>query len=172
MDEITPDTRDWAEVIDGGCAECGFTGVEDVSTAPDEILSAAQSWEAVLSRADAGQRADPHRWSALEYGAHMRDVLDLFRERTRLMIAEEGPTLPNFDGDSVALESDYAHADPAEVFAGLRSAAQGYSAQLADVANDEWNRKGYRADGREFTITSLTRYGLHEAKHHLQDVGA
>ena len=54
MDEITPDTRDWAEVIDGGCAECGFTGVEDVSTAPDEILSAAQLWE--IGRASCRER--------------------------------------------------------------------------------------------------------------------
>lgn len=31
-DPIEPDTRDWADVLEGGCGECGFTGTEAVAS--------------------------------------------------------------------------------------------------------------------------------------------
>src|SRR5699024_3474942 len=75
---------------------------------------AAETWQKVLTRDDASTRRTPGRWSDLEYAAHMRDVLDLFRRRTELMLTETDPTLDNFDGDAVAIASDYEHQNPAE----------------------------------------------------------
>ncbi|MBM6591685.1 hypothetical protein JTF07_16780 [Brevibacterium sp. RIT803] len=54
----------------------------------------------------------------------------------------------------------------------LRAAALAYAAALAQITAEQWERTGYRSDGREFTVTSLTRYGIHELRHHLHDVGA
>ncbi|MDN6379049.1 MAG: DinB family protein [Brevibacterium aurantiacum] len=125
-----------------------------------------------MTRPNARERTQPDRWSDVEYAAHVRDILDLFRERTHLIITQESPTLPNFDGDAVAIESDYRNQDPAEVAVELRAAALAYAADLSQVSGDQWDRVGYRADGREFTVASLTRYGLHELKHHLHDVSA
>ena len=34
MSEIIPDTRDWTDVLAGGCSECGFTGTEDPTVVP------------------------------------------------------------------------------------------------------------------------------------------
>lgn len=172
MNEIEPDTRDWADVLEAGCPECGFTGHEDVTSVPDFATASAETWNEVLTRPNARGRTQPDRWSDVEYAAHVRDILDLFRERTHLIITQESPTLPNFDGDAVAVESDYRNQDPAEVAVELRAAALAYAAGLSQVSGDQWDRVGYRADGREFTVTSLTRYGLHELKHHLHDVGA
>src|SRR5699024_8155130 len=62
--------------------------------------------------------------------------------------------------------------NPGEVARALRAAAEAYAGRLSQVTGDEWNRRGYRSDGREFTVASLTRYGLHEVRHHLGDVGA
>ena len=169
---IEPDTRDWADVLETGCADCGFTGDEDVSAIAGYVSASAETWTEVLTRPSAGIRARSDRWSDVEYAAHVRDILDLFRERTRLIVSQPAPTLPNFDGDAVAIEADYHHQNPAEVAADLRAAALAYAADLAQITDDQWDRTGYRSDGREFTITSLTRYGLHELKHHLQDVGA
>lgn len=170
--DIEPDTRDWADVLETGCAECGFTGDEDVSTVPGYVSTSADTWDQVLTRPDAGIRAHPDRWSDVEYAAHVRDILDLFRERTQLIVSQSAPTLPNFDGDTVAIESDYRNQNPAEVALGLRAATLAYGADLAQITEDQWDRTGYRSDGREFTVTSLTRYGFHELRHHLQDVGA
>ena len=123
MSPIEPDTKDWAEVLDTGCAECGFTGRENVIELSTRIAEAAASWSPVLARADAAERPRADRWSAVEYAAHLRDVLTEFRGRTLLMLTEEAPTLPNFDGDAVALESDYRHQTAAEVLDGLNTAA-------------------------------------------------
>lgn len=170
--DIEPDTRDWADVLDTGCAECGFTGDEDVSAVPSYVSTSADTWDEVLTRPNADMRARPDRWSDVEYAAHVRDILDLFRERTQLIVSQSAPTLPNFDGDAVAIESDYRHQNPAEVAIDLRAAALAYAADLSQITDDQWERTGYRSDGREFTVTSLTRYGLHELRHHMQDVGA
>ncbi|MGC2938985.1 MULTISPECIES: DinB family protein [unclassified Brevibacterium] len=170
MSPIEPDTRDWAEVLDIGCAQCGFTGDEDVIELRVRIAEAPASWSPVLTRADAADRPREDRWSAVEYAAHLRDVLTEFRGRTLLMLAEEAPTLPNFDGDAVALESDYRNQPAAEVLAGLEEAAAAYAGSLAALEDGQWQRTGLRADGREFTIASLTRYGWHEVHHHLGDV--
>ncbi|GAA1858861.1 DinB family protein [Brevibacterium marinum] len=169
---IEPDTRDWADVLETGCAECGFVGDEDVAAVAGVVSASAERWDEVLARPNAGLRSRPDRWSDVEYAAHVRDILDLFRERTQLIVSQSAPTLLNFDGDAVALESDYRNQNLAEVAVGLRAASLAYAADLAQVTEEQWERTGYRSDGREFTVTSLTRYGLHELQHHLQDVGA
>lgn len=171
MSPIEPDTKDWAEVLDTGCAECGFTGLEDVRELRGHIAEAAASFAPALTRADAADRPRDDRWSSVEYAAHLRDVLTEFRARTLLMLDEQAPTLPNFDGDAVALESDYRHQSAAEVLAGLNTAAAEYADTLSGLEDGQWQRTGLRDDGREFTIASLTRYGWHEVRHHLGDVG-
>lgn len=88
------------------------------------------------------------------------------------MLTEDAPTLPNFDGDAVALESDYRNQPAAEVLAGLERAATAYAGALAALEDGQWQRTALRADGREFAIASLTRYGWHEIHHHLGDVKA
>ncbi|KHS50944.1 DinB family protein [Brevibacterium linens] len=172
MSEITPDTRDWTDVLAGGCSECGFTGTEDPTVVPATLAEAAATWQTVLTRDDATERRSPDRWSDVEYASHMRDVLDEFRRRTERMLTETDPTLDNFDGDTVAVESDYAHADPAEVAPALRAAAESYAGLLSKLSGEEWDRRGFRSDGHSFTVASLTLYGLHEVRHHLGDVGA
>src|SRR5699024_485488 len=172
MSEITPDTRDWADVLEGGCPDCGFTGTEDVTAVPATITEAAETWQKVLTRDDASTRRTPGRWSDLEYAAHMRDVLDLFHRRTALMLTDTDPTLDNFDGDAVALASDHEPQNPPEVPRGLGAAAEGCAGRLSQVTGDEWHRRGYRSDGREFPVAALARYGPHEARHHRGGGGA
>ena len=40
MSEIIPDTRDWTDVLAGGCSECGFTGTEDPTVVPATLAEA------------------------------------------------------------------------------------------------------------------------------------
>lgn len=169
-ESIVPDTRDWAEVLERGCTACGFTGNEDALGASTEIRAGVDRWAGVLDRPDATRRPHPGRWSDVEYAAHVRDVLSLFRNRQQLMLTEDNPQLPNFDGDAVAVADDYRSQSPAEVISGLRDAANAYASALSDVHGDQWERTGHRDDGRLFTVTTLTRYGLHELRHHLHDV--
>src|SRR5699024_12300694 len=123
MSEIIPDTRDWADVLEGGCPDCGFTGAEDVTAVPATITEAAETWQKVLSRDDASIRRTPGRWSDLEYAAHMRDVFNLFRRRTELMLAETDPRLDNCEGDAVAIGSAYDQQKPGAAAQSLRAGA-------------------------------------------------
>lgn len=166
---ITPDTRDWAEVLEQGCEQCGFTGTEPVDTASDEIRDLSGRWTDILGD-DAAVRPAPDTWSPLEYGCHVRDICDLFSYRTALMRDQDDPLLPSWTGDEVAIEQDYAHQDPVEVLPELLAAAEVYAADLDALTVEQWQRPGHRDDGRTFTIETLTRYGLHEMRHHLQDV--
>lgn len=168
---IEPDTRDWADVLERGCGECGFTGTEAVASVPAFARTSVAEWESVLTRDDASVRRVPGRWSDVEYAAHVRDILDLFHRRTTLILTEDEPTLPNFDGDAVAIASDYGNQEPAAVLTGLQTATHSYADTLSKITDGQWERTGSRADGHLFTLTSLTRYGFHEMRHHRHDVG-
>ena len=111
-------------------------------------------------------------WSALEYGAHVRDVCVLFRERLELMLAEDEPRFANWDQDVTAVESGYAAQDPAVVAAELAAGAAAWSAAYAGVSPDQWARPGLRSNGSMFTVLTLGQYGLHDLAHHLRDVRA
>src|SRR5699024_4690192 len=141
MSEITPDTRDWADVLEAGCPDCGFTGTEDVTAVPATITEAVETWQKVLTRDDVSIRRTPGRWSDLEYAAHMRDVLDLFRRRTELMLTETAPTLDNFDADAVAIASDFEPQTPADVASAIPAAAYAHACHLSQPNGHDWNRR-------------------------------
>lgn len=118
------------------------------------------------------QRPEPDVWSPLEYACHVRDVLRLFEDRTRAMVAEPGVTFAAWDHDAAVLDDGYNDADPAQVAADIAAATAGYAETLRGLDEAGWQSSGRRSgDGQEFTVDSLARYGLHEAKHHQLDIG-
>ena len=68
-------------------------------------------------------RPEPARWSALEYGAHLRDVLISLRERTLTASIEDHPTGAPIHRDERVDLGFYSLDDPATVAAELRAAA-------------------------------------------------
>jgi hypothetical protein len=169
---IVPDTKDWTWVLERTCSECDF----DVRSFPrDEIGSmirdAAERWREVLARPRVGARPREDVWSPLEYGCHVRDVFDVYRERLQLMIEEDDPEFPNWDQDSTAIEQLYAEQDPHRVAAELGAAAEALAASFDSVEEDQWQRTGRRDDGANFTVESLARYMIHDPNHHLHDAG-
>lgn len=166
---IAPDTKDWTWVLERSCAECGF----DAHNYPPESIAHQHRadlprWQQVLERADARDRPDDSTWSALEYGAHVRDVYILFTERTLLMLENEDPLFDDWDQDRTAEEKNYLAEIPSRVAGELASAGEAYAALLASVT--DWDRAGRRSNGSHFTIGTLAQYGLHDVVHHLHDV--
>ena len=86
------------------------------------------------------------------------------------MLAQDGPSYPNWDQDVTAVEKDYRSADPRVVAAELEEWADALANRFASVDGDQWQRTGYRSDGAEFTVDSFGRYLLHDPVHHLWDV--
>lgn len=168
---IEPDTKDWTWVLRRRCEECGaeVAGLTPADVA-DLIRDAVPRWRAVLARPDAGERPDASTWSPLEYAAHVRDVCRVFRERLALMLAQDGPTFPDWDQDAAAVADRYGEQTPMAVAAGLAEAGSAVAAAFEAVPERDWERPGLRSNGSAFTVRTLGQYFAHDVLHHLHDV--
>lgn len=168
---IEPDTKDWTWVLEQPCPECGFeaAGLAREQVGP-LVRDNARSWVPVLARPDARQRPDERTWSPLEYACHVRDVLRLYDQRLRLMLAEDDPLYPNWDQDATAVEDRYGQQDPQQVTREVEDAAEQVASAFDELAPDQWERRGRRSDGASFTVDSFARYFLHDLVHHRHDV--
>jgi len=136
------------------------------------IRAGVTGWQRVLAGppADVRRRPDPHTWSALEYGCHVRDVFRLFDRRLELMLTEQAPRFANWDQDQTAVEQQYGEQDPATVATELAEAGDRIATRFNGVHGQLWQRTGLRSDGARFTVDSFGRYFLHDVLHHLHDV--
>ena len=168
---IVPDSKDWTWVLGRPCPECGLdTQSFSREGIPAMIRANAAAWRAPLAAADAADRPRPDRWSALEYGCHVRDVFRLYDYRLGLMLTEDDPLYPNWDQDETAVAYDYAAQDPAVVTDELAASGDALAASFAALTDDQWLRPGRRSDGASFTVESFARYLVHDPIHHLHDV--
>ena len=168
---IVPDTKNWTWVLEQVCPDCGFDAASvDVTALGDLVRANAAEWPALLADEHARLRPTHDQWSALEYGCHVRDVFELFDERLRLMQETDDPRFQNWDQDVTAIEQRYDLQYPLVVTEQLLAAAAKHAARWDTVQPDQWQRRGYRSDGAEFTIDSYARYLLHDPVHHLDDV--
>ena len=169
---IVPDTKDWTWVLRRPCPECAFdTQSFDVQAVPEMIATNTAAWQEVLTGpGDARIRPAPDKWSAVEYGCHVRDVFRLYDQRLELMLSQDDPLFPNWDQDATAVADRYQDQDPAEVAAALSAAGQAIARRFAGVTGSQWQRTGRRSDGASFTVETFARYFIHDPVHHLYDV--
>ena len=173
MSEIAPDDKDWTWTLERACPDCGFDATAVVGAEIASLVTAYTTpWKDVLARPDAATRPAPATWSPLEYACHVRDVCDLFAARVQLMRDEDGARFANWDQDVTAVESRYAEQSPSVVADEIPVAAARLSEAYAGLSGSEWERRGLRSNGSEFTVLTLGRYGLHDLAHHLWDVRA
>jgi hypothetical protein len=167
---ITPDDKDWTWVLTRPCTECAYdaalVGHGDVAAG---LRANAARWRPLLEHPDAATRPHPDRWSALEYGCHVRDVFRRFRSRLAVMLDEEDPTFEDWDQDATARADRYETQDPLVVTAELEAAAAALADAFDAVPEDAWDRTGTRSDGARFTTATLGRYLLHDPVHHVWD---
>jgi len=168
---IDPDTKDWTWVLTAECPECGFDArTVELNDLADLIRINATAWRTVLGLDDASVRPADNVWSPLEYACHVRDVHRVFRGRVEQMLTEDDAKFENWDQDRAAIDDDYGSQDPATVADELVAAAEAVAATYSGVSGDQWERRGTRSNGSEFTVDTIGRYHLHDAVHHLFDV--
>jgi hypothetical protein len=172
---IVPDVKDWTWVLSRPCPECGFDAAATAYEAvPALIREAAVRFAAVLDRPGVRARPDESTWSALEYGAHVRDVCRMSDTRLGLMLTDdpegEPPRFPNWDQDAAAVADRYNQQDPAVVAGELAEAAERAALAFESVPPERRGLRGARSDGAEFTVGSFARYILHDLLHHVHDV--
>lgn len=108
-------------------------------------------------------------WSAIEYAAHVRDVLGLYERRIHATLAQEKPVFESVDPDSLAVEASYDTQSLDEVLEVLEADAASLAAAVEAIPDDGWARTGVR-DGEEVDVLWLVRQAVHEGSHHLRDV--
>jgi hypothetical protein len=166
-----PDDKNWTWVLERPCPECGFDASQHRRERfGAEVRSLAGTYRRLLGSANATRRPSPEVWSALEYACHVRDVFDVFLQRLRLMITQDGPTFANWDQDETAIAGRYWEQDPERVAYALAVNAGKVADTFDQVRDDQWQRRGVRSDGSEFTIETLGLYLLHDPIHHVWDI--
>ncbi len=166
-----PDTKDWTWVLARPCAECGFdaSAISGAEVA-GQLRAATENLSAAVLAPGSDARPRPGVWSALEYGAHVRDAYIVYGTRFASMRHTDDPLFPDWNQDDTALAERYWEQDPRKVADELAVESDRLIRSLDDVRPDEWQRRGRRSNGSEFTIESLARYLLHDVVHHLHDV--
>ena len=156
-----------------GCEECGFD--YDLAKAPNaasSIVTSAAEFAALLSHnhTDARTRREPTRWSPLEYGCHVRDVLLVQRERVLTARRRDRPSLEPMGRDERVDHDGYAEQTPEDARQ-LTVAAQLFANVLGRLSPDDWDRSViYNYPRRvERSLRWVAVHSLHEVGHHLLD---
>ncbi len=122
--------------------------------------------ESVLLR----KRPAPDVWSALEYAAHVRDVIAFYADRIERVLVEERPRMVAADFSSMPERRGYLGDDPLAVLEAIGSSSRSVELCLRELAPEQWNRVGLGVDGDERTLVVLARRLAHDGHHHLMDL--
>jgi hypothetical protein len=115
-------------------------------------------------------RPSPEVWCALEYTAHMRDVIDFYMDRIERILREDRPALPAADFASIAEASRYRDEDVNAVLDALDHRSTAASVWLGRLEARDWARVGLGSEGGERTALVLARRLAHDGHHHLMDL--
>jgi hypothetical protein len=163
----------------GACAECGLDSESlSIPEAITAIRGFGRRYRAPLTRLLAGEddsvlraRPAPATWSALEYAAHVRDVLGWYEGWVRRTLVEDRPVLEGpGTPDEAAAAGRYNEQDPVAVVDELAARAEALASTLEAVPDGAWDRIGLRR-GQERSVATTARRAVHEGSHHLLDIG-
>ncbi|MEP7045606.1 MAG: DinB family protein [Ilumatobacteraceae bacterium] len=168
---IEPENKNWTWVLERPCPECGFDTQSFPSTDLARLVrDAGKPWRELLAHPLVRVRPADDRWSALEYGCHVRDVFQLGVSRANRMLLEDNPSFANWDQDETAVAEHYELQDPLTVADDLSAASTALADIYETVSGKQWDRPGTRSDGSPFTVETFGRYFLHDPVHHVVDV--
>jgi ketosteroid isomerase-like protein len=157
------------------CPVCGFVWADvPVTDVGARIQAAAGALAAMLRTAGdpaVTTRPAPDVWSALEYGAHVRDVLYHLRDRIVVGLAEDTPSFEPLHRDLRVDAGLYRDEQSAVVAVELELAASLFTRTFGALSEAQLARPVVYAYPRESvrTISWMGRQVVHEAEHHLDD---
>ncbi|HET6951926.1 MAG TPA: DinB family protein [Acidimicrobiales bacterium] len=161
---------------DETCPACGF--VWSAVAAPEigeRTVAGVAAIAARLRDGDAAAvtaRPSPERWSALEYGCHVRDVLYMLRDRTVIGLVEDTPSFAPMYRDHRVDLGLYAADEPAVVADELRLAAALFARTFAALDDDQLARPCTYAwpTSHVRSLLWMAQQAVHEVEHHRADV--
>jgi S-DNA-T family DNA segregation ATPase FtsK/SpoIIIE len=157
------------------CAVCGF--VWDDVPADEVVARLERAALAIAAQLDAAgdlarRRPEPARWSMLEYGGHVRDVVLNLRERIIVGAVEDNPVPKPMHGSARIDLGMYATDTPDVVADELAIAADLFARTFAALTPGQLGRPIFYGWPEPATRTLLwvAAQTVHEAEHHLGDV--
>ncbi|MGB8195939.1 MAG: DinB family protein [Acidimicrobiales bacterium] len=156
------------------CAHCGFSWTPLTRAVLATRMSrAVESFVDVMNAAGADVAARPseRRWSILEYGGHLRDVILSIRERVVLASVLDVPVgTPIFRDERVDI-GFYSQDSAADVALELQVVTYLLLKTVATLPEHFDDRKLIYSDRTplEVTISGALLNALHECEHHLGD---
>ena len=156
------------------CAECGFDATRlTVQDAIVGLRSLGRRWhEAFDGVPDETLRARPDAttWSPLEYAVHTRDVLGLLTAGLGPVLAGDEPSFPDVQPEEGAPDHGWNRLDPETVVRELGAAADAEADLAAKARPEQFARTGTLGP-QTFDGDWLVKHSVHDATHHLFDVG-
>lgn len=166
--------------VDGFCEQCGFN--YDTGTLQGTVtllIRQAADCSMALTKAAAGPdpnvvrlRPEPEVWSAIEYACHVRDVLEVQRQRIAQCLAEDRPVYAPMDRTGRVKQQKYEDQDPVEVAAALMRFAREFGAAAKVLQPHQLGKLGlYNYPVRApRTLGWIIRHTAHEIQHHRHDI--
>jgi S-DNA-T family DNA segregation ATPase FtsK/SpoIIIE len=150
-----------------------------MADAPGALRAFARRYRMPLTRGLKGEDLDsllrmhplPDTWSALEYACHVRDVFTVQRERLASALTDDAYEAVPMRRDEIVTERGYNEQVPVAVVDDLSANADELAAAFAVLAPDQWDRTFVYHDQGPRTLTWVAQHTVHEAEHHLLDIG-
>jgi transcriptional regulator with XRE-family HTH domain len=155
--------------------------IEQLMAPVDDFAARVAALAAMPSKMKDVVRQVPHEawarkpanggFSLLEHVCHLRDIDgDGYRERVERMLTEERPSLPELDGDALAVERDYPNQDLGKALSSFTATRWQIAARLARLTPEERGRSGLQAGVGEITIEGLVGAMLAHDSAHLDEM--
>jgi len=158
------------------CDECRYR-YDDVALTelPALLIARADGYGAPLRQGSGGAlRAHPRpgTWSALEYACHVRDVVEVQRERIARTEREDCPEFLPMGREERVVTEQYNRQGPTTVADELQRAARSLAERLRQLDDETWRRACvYPWPTRSHrTIAWMARHTAHEVIHHRRDL--
>jgi len=145
----------------------------------ETLLLTLESTPALVERAartlasseEATRRPAAGGFSFVENVWHLADLeCEAYRVRIRRLIAEENPTLANFDGDRVARERDYQRKGLAEGLAAFAQARHRNVERLRALPASAWRRSGQQESVGRVALSDIPRMMAEHDRSHTEDL--
>lgn len=157
------------------CEVCGFVfSSVDPSIVSARGRAAAEAIGAELRHSDdiAGVRPAEGRWSNTEYGAHVRDVFLLIRDRLVIGLMEDEPSFSSLYRDERVELGLYAADTPNQISVELEAAAAMFGRLFDAIDPDTLSRvvQYGSPNPQRRSLLWMGRQAVHESEHHLADI--
>ena len=138
----------------------------DLESAPEALTRLAAG---ITAPALWDRRPDPDRFTLREMAAHLADWEGVFLGRLTRTRDEENATLHGLDEGQVAVDNDYAHADPQECLTRYSAGRKQIVALLRGLSPEQWARTGTHTEIGPITMEGQTiLIAAHDGYHRQQ----